>query len=480
MRILSFPGFQNRQPGVTAQDWSQQEIADFYRAHRLLVANGAGIGLDRGLTDIGEPWMVFYDVGTQDVFMHVARIDGRCVLVCDQLDIRLSSRNITDLIADFESAIRRHLTIRAERNSNVILHPAAKIILSISAVFLLFKLDGGSVAHAKGFALDHQASEAIVRKSDIAANPRVQSTISRLLDLVDSPRAVAALAGVILTSELLNHPQNHGENRSSAEEVAFLRSVLIEKQPLVSEHNTSPVEQVAVNDPRTTDHPAHDTVVKAITSEVMIEQFFKEGFVSEVKQLEAHVIPASEPNLPAVMIASNVSVYHVPEEARTVTASSPASGDIGKLGVETSLSIQAVANLIGLDLTHITVQEAVNVTPSGSSNVVTLTPGQLSGDAFRVTDISISSLDKLDDVAGFSLHTSMADSSLETMIVHFLNAFDHYEVEYTGGKVLIEQAGIEGLKGGDIGIWTNMMSDGSSISIVGQANLLDNAVTLLS
>ena len=80
MQILQFTKKKARLTGgeeARLRDWTQGEMADFYRAQRLLSQQGIGIGLDSGLSDAGDPWMVFFDLGTQDVFMHVARIDGR-------------------------------------------------------------------------------------------------------------------------------------------------------------------------------------------------------------------------------------------------------------------------------------------------------------------------------------------------------------------------------------------------------------------
>src|SRR5690606_13297609 len=125
MRILAFPGRFNARAKAPARDWSTQEIADFYRAHRLLAENGAGIGIDRGLTDEGEPWMAFFDTVSHDVFLHIARIDDYCHLVCDTFGLKLSAADIPSLIAQFEHAVRDELSIRSSRSKNVVVHPAA-------------------------------------------------------------------------------------------------------------------------------------------------------------------------------------------------------------------------------------------------------------------------------------------------------------------------------------------------------------------
>ncbi len=178
----------------------------FNRAHRLLAENGAAIGIDRGLSDIGEPWLVFFDQTSQDVFLHVARIDDRCHLICDPLNLRISAANIAALIMEFEAAVRTSLSIRSERAKNVVIHPAARIIMSISAIFLLFKLEN-SEAQAKGLADkvsvtgDTTGPARLIDKSS-AAFARAQNAFARAFDSVDAPANAALLAGVILAGEL--------------------------------------------------------------------------------------------------------------------------------------------------------------------------------------------------------------------------------------------------------------------------------------
>ncbi len=206
MRILPFPTKNTRKPAHHIADWSQQEIADFYRAHRLLAENGAAIGIDRGLSDIGEPWLVFFDQSSQDVFLHVARIDDRCHLICDPLNLRISAANIAALIMEFEAAVRTSLSIRSERAKNVVIHPAARIIMSISAIFLLFKLEN-SEAQAKGLSdkvlatADASGPTRLIDKSSTAF-ARAQNAFARAFDSVDAPANAALLAGVILAGEL--------------------------------------------------------------------------------------------------------------------------------------------------------------------------------------------------------------------------------------------------------------------------------------
>ncbi|WP_312794203.1 hypothetical protein, partial [Tianweitania sp.] len=156
------------------------------------------IGIDRGQTDAGDPWMVFFDTATQDVFLHVARFDGQCMLICETLDLRLTRPTITDVILAFEESVRDFVAIRQDRNSNVVLHPAARIIMSISAVFLLFKLENGGTAQAKTLIETGAAADA-TRKQDAGMAPRLHQAVARIFDIADAPAAAAAIAGAILS-----------------------------------------------------------------------------------------------------------------------------------------------------------------------------------------------------------------------------------------------------------------------------------------
>jgi len=57
--------------------WSAHELALFARAARMLASGGLRIEADYGLTDEGEPWLVFCNADSGDVFGHFARMhDG--------------------------------------------------------------------------------------------------------------------------------------------------------------------------------------------------------------------------------------------------------------------------------------------------------------------------------------------------------------------------------------------------------------------
>ncbi len=98
----------------------------------------------------------------------------------------------------------------------------------------------------------------------------------------------------------------------------------------------------------------------------------------------------------------------------------------------------------------------------------------------QALDISVASLASLDDLVGFFQQTFLSNSGLETVLSHFLSQIGAFEIEYIGGHILIEQGNTSSLGLDDIGLWTNVLQDGSVISVVGQADLIDDVSWLLA
>lgn len=479
MRVLSFPAFSRNRTPVKGQDWSQQDIADFYRAHRLLVENGAGIGIDRGLTDTEEPWLIFYDLTTQDVFMHVARIDNRCILICETLGIRLKAPTIAELIVNFESAVRDHLAVRTERNSNVVLHPAAKIIMSISAIFLLFKLDNGGVAYAKDMsaASEKVASPEVLKKSDPTLLLRAQSALGRLFETVDSPRAVASLAGAILTGEILINL--HVAQQQQQQETASLSSeklvALLPEVGKIAVHDDTenvPTEHAAHSAPMH-ETEANRTMAPVVIAaeEIQLKHAFEDSFAGEVMRIAVAPVE-NQVSESAVASLGQVSV----SQAEAV-AEKAEKGSSDAMLPATPESLKALQDLLGHNFQELSAGETLAVSPSQTDKSDAAPDG---GILVQPLDISLSSLESLDSSIGFYMRTTLGNADVMSMLQHFMDSMARYEIEYSGGKVLIEQDHMADIATGNIGLWTNVMSDGSTISIVGQASLIDDIATLLS
>ena len=474
MRILPFPTRHNNKAENYATDWSQADVADFYRAHRLLVENGAGIGIDRGVSDIGEPWMVFFDGASQDVFLHVARIDGHCHLICDSLDLRLSAANINQLITEFENSVRELLSIRAERSKNVVIHPAARIIMSISAIFLLFKLETGE-AHAKAQqekTITAGQEEGTGRLSDkvMASMVRAQAAFARVFESSDAPGYVAVLAGAILVNELsrsADYPAINTTSEAKADELlehgkAGLPALNAANHIVVS----TPESNHSENQASTTQSTMHSEPVTADPT-----------FILSFLLAEASV---GLPKIPKV--GSDIEIGPETRQTAVMTKNADGSGDVEQANLDKAATSDKENEVAGDTEATKALKEFVAFASGedwSSASQKDILPTQiLSEEPLR--EISAAQLDTIDDTVGFFIETQYDDAKFYKLMQYFANTMPQYDYDYVTGKVLIEEKNVDALADQNIGLWTNVMVDGSTFSVIGHVGLIDDVVTFFA
>jgi hypothetical protein len=473
MRILPFPLRRTSKAENAGNDWSQDEIADFYRAHRLLVENGAGIGIDRGVSDIGEPWMVFFDGTSQDVFLHVARIDNRCHLICDSFDLRLSAANISQLITEFENSVRELLSIRAERSKNVVIHPAARIIMSISAIFLLFKLETGD-AQAKAMQEKSQGGleAGAGRWSDkvSASMARAQTAFGRVFESSDAPGHVALLAGAIIALELSRSTLQSSDDKPSETKA----DVFVEQAKLaapifeVDNHVVLRAETVS-------NHDGNSYKIQRATA--------AEYVVADPTQTSDASVISTQPNTLKFSEVVKAPVVDVDSDQNSVTI----------MATGAAVQVEQTA----LDRTAVTTSKASedvqnNEATKALKDFIFLANGEdtpldfdyLASGKINIKDdikeISANNLDVIDDKVGLFIKTSLDDIKLYQLVKHFANTMGQFDYDYITGKVLIEEKNVETLADHDIGLWTNVMVDGSTFSVVGHVGLIDDVATFFA
>jgi hypothetical protein len=131
---------QTHQAELVQRDWSNQELANIYRVKKLLDAAGVPNGLERGITDEGDPWCIFCAHGGE-VFIHLCRIDGRYVLDSPNLRAPLSGADFAELIENFSDgtlsgAAGRKRVIKLQRGGKVFLHPATLLAALIWSIYI--------------------------------------------------------------------------------------------------------------------------------------------------------------------------------------------------------------------------------------------------------------------------------------------------------------------------------------------------------
>jgi hypothetical protein len=130
---------------ASCRDWTNQELADLYRVKRLLDAAGVPNELERGLTDEGDPWLIFC-AQDGEVFIHLCRLDGIYVLDSPNIPAPLRGTDFNGLI---EAFTQRDLprtdapadpsdgrVVRIRRGGKVQLHPSALLAALIWTLLL--------------------------------------------------------------------------------------------------------------------------------------------------------------------------------------------------------------------------------------------------------------------------------------------------------------------------------------------------------
>jgi hypothetical protein len=114
------------------RDWSNDELSQLYRIKHALAQLNIAVEIDRGQSDEGDPWFVFYRA-EGDVLVHIARIDSIYHLHAPGSSFHLCGGSFEDLTRAF---INRHpISIPVERGGNIVFHPSAIFTALVVAAF---------------------------------------------------------------------------------------------------------------------------------------------------------------------------------------------------------------------------------------------------------------------------------------------------------------------------------------------------------
>jgi hypothetical protein len=86
---------------VRRRGWSKRELAHFQRAANILLNAGMAVETDTGVSDEGDPWFVFCDADSGDVFAHFAKLHGTFVVSAPLMKRAITGRVFADLIETF-------------------------------------------------------------------------------------------------------------------------------------------------------------------------------------------------------------------------------------------------------------------------------------------------------------------------------------------------------------------------------------------
>jgi hypothetical protein len=135
-RIISAPFARRERSG----DWTQQDLAEFYRVENALIQGGLRIETERGVTDEGDPWFVFFRADSGDPVAHFARIDGDYVLASPAYDGLARGFDLRSLV---QNLIARHRLLQTQIQelnspaafSKILFHPSALLVAVVGTAF---------------------------------------------------------------------------------------------------------------------------------------------------------------------------------------------------------------------------------------------------------------------------------------------------------------------------------------------------------
>jgi hypothetical protein len=142
----------------SSNDWTQQELAEFYRVESALLQHGLLVTTDRGLSDEGDPWFVFCRSDTEEIIAHFARIDGHYLVISSAFSGVARGRDFRLLVRELMDAHPLMLPQNHGSGQKIFIHPAALLAALLSASYLVWSerdaavQDVSAPGHEKGSA----------------------------------------------------------------------------------------------------------------------------------------------------------------------------------------------------------------------------------------------------------------------------------------------------------------------------------------
>lgn len=254
-QVLSFFQRSPRYAPTRVADWTQQELAEFYRVEAALIRAGIRVGTDRGLSDENEPWFVFYRTDDGEVVIHFARIDGEYLIAGPAYEEIARGFDFSSLVRNM---VARHPLIRrSDRGENVALHPAALLVAVVGTAF--FKSGEARAAesgaanpptHKRPVLLSSSSSVAVVASQTGAAASQPSYDTAQL----PANQAVLVLAAALLASEFTVDSSGADASTraalvSTANALDFSGSAIASPSPLAAEDVAPASAQAVANTP---------------------------------------------------------------------------------------------------------------------------------------------------------------------------------------------------------------------------------------
>lgn len=481
-QVLSF--FRPRENGG---DWSQRELAEFYRVEEALISSGVGIATDRGLTDEGEPWFVFYRQDNEEVIVHFARIDGEYIVVSNLTEGVARGRNFQLLVRELLESHPYVLPKSGSRRQTVYLHPATLLAaLVVTGYVKSAEVNANSDDHVredKGLGWlfnrhdlvtysaiimaavwDSLAADRSEGKSDdliLFEDARADHDLAASTVAIDSSENNAFLGDLVFKNTHDGHSVLAAttldfQERAGAFNDGAARGVVVAPTKSVADQTAlhSGDNEMSV--------PAHDVSRSDNDGNGKVEGWHLDQATADLMQtnllVDRIVVVKSGSSSP---LTETVSESHNSSSASIspiVTSQTPTFADVS--GAQTVLS--SLLHLDPQDL-HPVVLSATNITDAVHTTLVDLTTNGIIASAPTVDIVSPTS----STTANVSSSPPLFDDAARTVLNNFLHDTAQVRVESFGNDWLIVDTNVSHFASNDFRVETWAMSDGSTLSILG-------------
>lgn len=180
------------------RDWSNQDLASFMRAKRLLSMAGMSLETDRGMTDEGDPWFVFLDRDGK-VFAHFARINGIFILDSIAQHEVIEAFSLEGLVAAFS---RKSAPVQQDTDAD----STAKVIALAGVQRAKVRVHPGAALAALVWTVYVSSDELAVPLVDkLTKEAPLKETSPEVVSSVDTLSPQAAISSDVLNVEPKEH-----------------------------------------------------------------------------------------------------------------------------------------------------------------------------------------------------------------------------------------------------------------------------------
>lgn len=483
-QVLSF--FRPRENGG---DWSQKELAEFYRVEDALVKLGVSISTDRGLSDEGDPWFVFYRQDNEEVIVHFARIDGEYVVVSNLAEGVVRGRNFQALIRELLESHPYVLPKSNARRQTVYLHPATLLAaLVVTGYIKSTELNAGSDDSAraeKGFGWLFNRHDLVAYSAIVIAavwdSLTSDSSVTKFGDLAwfDDGKASVDTVSVSVGSHFTDGNINLDD---LAIRGAHDQSILASTTLSLGEQNASNagegwtvasadskgfVSQLSASHSGDSELPVSNHEVQRLEkhSDLKSGAWHSDQDGTELtlaNAQEGHFVAAARPGSStapsAVLSSTDAHSSTNPAPAATSAIVDGASSTNALINLSSALHVDPQSvHLVELPATNLTSAVQATLSELNQESGSTEQAGALSTFAPTISVTAQSNEAPFQNFDGAAQHT----------LDVFLKDTAHYRIESFGHDLLIVDTDLSHFVANDFSVETWKMADGSTLSILG-------------